>query len=386
MYHYQLNNGYLGLYNRVRKLRSTIETFSFHTRSSDGLTFSACNWYIPEDFLWSTVSTDPESGPATDGDMDIAYGLILAANEFEAYANTKPAGSKAQRKALTEARRCKVLALGFIRGIAINYYGTATVNGQTRHYMQIAPSDWEEAMCLTRPSDWMPHHLETFINYYNAKGPGTNKSSYISKLQDLLNGTLAMIEDNKWGNGFFPDFIIFQNGTYRALTKEGKISDKSSDAYLFDQLDEGVVPNHLSWNACRAPWRFTEYTQLSSGSALHKARVKSVINKMLWYGFKPFNGMAAIASGYDSNWNIGTEPEESKYSTAFAAPGALTMMAMRVTCGGASRYKALVLKKNYEFLINKFKGHNDDEELDGYYEDSINAFSLLLMNNLMGRP
>lgn len=389
-YKYSLNKDFNAIYSFWHLYR-TIDRFTFNeTNSADGLINSFCNWYIPTDFSWQTVlddaaSDDPTAGPATDGDLDIAYGLILGAQTYRQYVKDNPSlPSRGKRFYKKRADFFEKEALKYIRGIAINYYGTAYVNNQKRNYLNIAPHDWENAAGLTRPSDWMPHHLATFYDFYNEFGPAANKAYYTGRIHDLLLGTLAMIEENKWGNGFFPDFIIFDKyvvdppwsgpktigsgpGNYRAL---------KADDPIFEELGEDIVPNHLSWNACRVPWRLSEYTAFHSGR--HRARVRSIVEKMRYHGFKPFSGVANMGSGYDENWNI----VESKYSPAFASPGALTMKAMRVTSRGAYYYKMRILKDNYNVLIDQFIGAGED----GYYEDSINAFSLLLMNDLMPRP
>lgn len=369
-YKYKLDNLGGEYINNHKYLKWTVAAFDFN-KTRNGLTYSSANWYVPADWDSDTVYNDREAGPATDGDMDIAYGLILGSQASYEIAETKT--GRAKGFYIGEGNSSRNYALEFIRGIAINYYGTARVDGKDRHYLQIAPSDWTAAKVLTRPSDWMPHHLRTFIDYYNDFGPSTDKSFYINRLQDLLDGTLAMIFDKKWG-GAVPDFIIFENGSYRPFTATG------DDAALFRELGENIAPNHLSWNACRAPWRFSEYYQLTgrSDGASNYYGMRNAITPFRVEMLE--NGYAEnVGCEYDLNFN----KLDGSFAPAFAAPAAVTLASMYVPSYGAHLYKSSRTKANYNLLINKFKGHNDDKNKDGYYDDSINAFCLLLMTDLM---
>lgn len=213
----------------------------------------------------------------------------------------------------------------------------------------------------------MPHHLDTFIKYYNAYGPETNKSFYVSRLENLLNGTLEMIYDQKWG-GAFPDFIRFENGSYRAFTKEGV------DKNLFDELGEDITPNHYSWNACRVPWRLSEYYQLTS----NYYKMKLALGR-LREGLMGDGSAANVAVEYDLSFNKVT----TYFTPAFASPAALALKHMHVQNSGSYNFRVNNMKTNYNLLKNEFKGHSEIPEQDGYYDDSINIFSMLLITDLM---
>lgn len=374
----------LDSYRKFMYLSNMMSKFMFTNKdntSGSGLQYKSANWYIPKSFDWKTVENDKkEAGPATDGDMDIAYAYVLAekmqSNFWKKYSNTLSIGHK---KSLASLRwRNKQYALELIRGIAINYLGTATVKGKTRHYLQIAPPDWAAAKKLTRPSDWMPLHLQAFYNYYSKFGPSKYKRWYLNRIGKMLDGTLEMITENKWGKGFFPDFIIFENNGYRAL--------KESDS-IFDALGEDIVPNHYSWNACRIPWRLVEYIKFYANKNSISENVVRIVNKMRGGVSRD---LAKIGSGYSvgSSKKFSTDwrKEDSKYSTAFAAPMGASILGMKTNVIYASlviKYKTDKIKSNFKFLIKKFKGPSNIEEEHGYYEDSINAFALLLLADLM---
>lgn len=408
-YHAKLGGGdyygvLLGLYHTVRDFTYGMQD-DLKRLDDYGFDPSYCNWYIPANFNEGIdhVTNDTDRGPATDGDFDIAYGLILGAEYFwEEAASTSHPYYKGQYQQLAD--NCHELAMDYIRGIAHYYYGTCYVNNELRHYIGIARHSWPEAIPLTRPSDWMPHHLEVFIRYYNEHGPSSGKSFYTGRLQDMLDGTIQLINENHWGNGFFPDFIIFDRyyqdskwwddkwgfiteqdwhgsgpGSYRALTTNDPV---------FADLDETVKPNHLSWNACRVPWRIFEHWTLSNeGSYSDQYQMRAALERIRSQGLKPYYGVSSIGSGYDENWT----KVESMNDTAFSAPGALTMQAMWVPNQSAWNYKVSKLRSNYNSLINTFYGMDGnpadpDPDACGYFSDSINAFCLLLMNDLIEDP
>lgn len=396
-YYNQLGGG--DYFNTLQRLRRTTELFTFGTDKHTGLQESYCNWYIPANFDREHVANDSDRGPATDGDFDIAYGLILGAMHFEEaalYAGNR--GTTLRYR--TEAEECEQLALDYIRGIARHYHGTAYVNGVQRNYINVAPHNWPEAIPLTRPSDWMPHHLEVFIKFYQENGPSSNKSFYVDRLQGMLDGTIEMIKDNQWGNGFVPDFIIFDRyyqdslwhnpdgadwpeqkwhgsgpGTYRALT----VNDP-----VWPDLGEDLVPSSYHWNACRFPWRVFEHYQLSNEGNYWDQYYMGEALRRIYRGLLPNRGMDSIGVQYGSNWN----KIESRTSTAFSAPAALSVIAMPAQNASAGRYKGRIIRQNYEYLVNDFYGLEPAPGKDdcGYFADSINAFSLLLMSDLIEDP
>lgn len=335
-------------------------------KTRNGLTLSHCNWYIPADFDIQTVLDDPNSGPATDGDMDIAYAYILADTGLHPVIGHQDMREK---------------ALAYIRGIAHDFYGTATVNGSTRHYLTIAPSGpdgWQAAACLTRPSDWMLHHLKTFAEYYDDFGPSTDKSYYVDRLNDLYEGTKLMIEENQWGHGIFPDFIVFENNGYRALTDH----QDDSKRQLWLALSEDVIPQHYNWNACRYPWRLAEaYVHAETSSernffnlALRRVQQTLLPDLLAWnvlYSDYELNGAGVV----------------SPFSTAFAAPAACSLYGFYTGgSSGAAIYKGICYDKNFEFLLSQFKGYSSDPDENGYFCDSINVLSLLSLTDLMMTP
>lgn len=367
-------------YLKRMALRFTIK------KKKHNMDYYAMNWYIPADFKWATVQADLDSGekceagPATDGDLDIALALVQATKLIRDMKNSKDWGSSKENQMAITMYYCKKEALAYIRGIAINYYRSVKMEDGSRiRFPGIASYEWDDAKYLTRPSDWMPYHFYLLNEFYKKYGPSSSKKYYTDRLGRLRDGCLTLLKANKWGHGWVPDFVIFEDTdddhkyTYREFTKGTGSHPEDKD--LWTDLGEDVVPDYLDWNACRVPWRMAEYYQLV-GNNKHQSRMRIMLDKMK-KGYINNGKVQDVKVSYDDDW----DSHENKFSTAFAAPAAMAFYHSRTYNSGQGMSKMLRVRDNYKFLRDQFMGHDDDEDKDGYYADSINAFCLLLMTD-----
>ncbi|MGW0523569.1 glycosyl hydrolase family 8 [Crossiella sp. NPDC003009] len=153
------------------------------------------------------------SDSATDGDLDGAYGLLLADRQW---------GS-------TGTYNYKQLAIRTINAIK-----KSEVNPKTK---LLTYADWvtpgSEHYYQTRSSDWMIDHLRAF-------GKATGDSAWDgirTAHQNLINTLQAK---HSPGTGLLPDFVVNTDTTPKPAPRQ--VLEHANDGKFY-------------WNACRTPWR-----------------------------------------------------------------------------------------------------------------------------------
>ncbi len=236
-----------GMYNMYDKHRSKIDS-------------DLMSWLIDKSEL-----TSKDSDSATDGDMDIAYALLMAHKQW---------GSNGSINYLSEARR-----------IITNGIRTSDMSLSSKRTML---GDWDTDPLSTRSSDWMTGHFHT---YYNA----TN-DSFWNDAANTAYGLITRITGNYASNtGLMPDFIV------------GDPAKPAPPNFL-----EADTDDDYSWNACRYPWRIAmDYAHYGTTDS------KNACNKMVnWIKTKTGNNPSNIRAGYKLNGDQLT----SDTSAAFTAP------------------------------------------------------------------
>ncbi|MDX2561976.1 glycosyl hydrolase family 8 [Streptomyces sp. TX20-6-3] len=213
---------------------------------------------------------------ATDGDMDVAYGLLLADKQW---------GS-------TGTYNYKDLALKHIAAIKKDELNPTT--------KLLKLGDWsssgDQYYYITRTSDWMVDHFRAFRT---ASGDTTwdavrtAHQTQISRLQS----TYAS------GTGLLPDFVVDTNTTPRPAPGQ-VLEDPNDGAYW--------------WNACRTPWRIAD-DAVTSGDATSLAAARKLNS---WIKTKTGGDPNKIAIGYKLN---GTQISAGS-EAAFFAPFAVAAM------------------------------------------------------------
>ncbi|MFD9050890.1 glycosyl hydrolase family 8 [Streptomyces zaomyceticus] len=213
---------------------------------------------------------------ATDGDMDVAYGLLLADKQWGS------AGTY----------NYKDLALKHIAAIKKDELNPTT--------KLLKLGDWsssgDQYYWISRTSDWMVDHFRAFRT---ASGDTTwdavrtAHQTQISRLQS----TYAS------GTGLLPDFVVDTNTTPKPAPGQ-VLEDPNDGAYW--------------WNACRTPWRIAD-DAVTSGDATSLAAARKLNS---WIKTKSGGDPNKIAIGYKLN---GTQISSGS-EAAFFAPFAVAAM------------------------------------------------------------
>lgn len=234
-----------GMYNMFDKHRSTQNSANM-------------SWIISK-----SESKSNDSDSATDGDMDVAYALLLANKQW---------GSGGSINYLSQAKNT------IQNGIKKDDVGPN---------MRTSLGDWDDNKWNTRASDWMTGH---FRAYQAATG-----DAFWAGLAENTYSVLFSIQTNySPTTGLMPDFVI------------GSTPKPAPENYL----DEGTLD--FSWNACRFPFRIAMDFGLYGKSDAKKALLP-VLN---WMTKKTGGDAGKIKAGYRLN---GTA-QVSYSDAAFTAP------------------------------------------------------------------
>jgi len=216
-------------------------------------------WTIAED------ERDSSFDCATDGDLDIAYALLMADKQWgsNGLINYKQEAADMITKGLKES--------------CVSHESYRIVLG-----------DWDTLATATRSSDWMTAQTHAF---YNATG-----DSFWKQVNDSIYSIIGHITENYSPNtGLMPDFVT---GTPPKPVGEGFL-EKNTDS-------------DFSWNACRYPWRITmDYLHYGT-----KESYKAAYNLASWATKRSENDPAKFTSVY----KLDGTPIETYTSTAFTSP------------------------------------------------------------------
>lgn len=271
--------------------------------------------------VYCNIVDNPDGGndSATDGDMDIAYALLLADSQW---------GSKGTINYLNEAK-------GIITAIMKN-----EVN-QTEWILKLG--DWvndnnQKYGSGTRTSDFMISHLKAFENM-----TGDHKWNKVTnKIYDIVNNLFHCYSLN---TGLLPDFSIKHNSHYKP----------APPFYLETPYD-----GDYNWNACRTPWRLS-IDYLLTGD---KRELPLLRQLNTWIKIKTGENPYKIRAGYYLNGCHVPRPFNN--SLAFIAPFATS---------------AMIDSRNQEWLnklwnrINTFIPYDNN-----YYSNSIKLLCMIVLS------
>jgi endoglucanase len=213
---------------------------------------------------------------ATDGDLDIAYALLLADKQWSSGG----------------AINYRNLAGEIIDGIRSGEVDSGV------NYVQLG--DWArdgEFGRATRSSDFMPAHYESFAAI-------TGDASW-RQIRDRSYAIMTSVQNQFAAQtGLLPDFIADAATTPRPV-----------DGNFLESANDG----RYGYNACRDPWRIaTDY--VLNGDA----RSKTVVQKMnTWIRQRTGNNPGAILPGYNL---AGTSSGGNYLDLAFVAPFGVAAM------------------------------------------------------------
>lgn len=335
---------------------TVVKTFPSQDNNGTIISEYQMSWVFP-------ASENPAEGQwtASDGELDIAYALLLAHDQW---------GSKSGKFNYKEEALKRIAALEEFT-IDTRFDPPRINTGNWFDPDQSIPVDEKLNSCHpnhTRPCDWMLTHT---VAFYHATG---NKLWYdvtegIFEMTEELQSTYAPV------TGLVPDFAYNNPGE--------KI--RPVNPVVEGPIESGVEVDQYHWNSCRFPWRHTMgYIHYKDDRA--KANVSKIIDWLLTTitDEEGTINYDAVRAGYRLNG----EEIVSYGGHAFTAP---FMLAMTVD----TKYQEALdifwnnLSTNFESDWPEWTwwSSNSDparykelRELDsnsGYYSDTINLFCLL---------
>ncbi|WP_370740793.1 glycosyl hydrolase family 8 [Streptomyces sp. Ncost-T10-10d] len=216
------------------------------------------------------------SDSATDGDLDVAYGLLLADKQW---------GSSGTYD-------YKDLAVKHINAIK-----KSEVN-PTTHLMLLG--DWSDSgeshYWMTRSSDWLIDHFRAFKTATGDSTWDTVRTAH----QNVITTQQSKYAPN---TGLLADFVVNTNNTPKPAAGE---------------VLEGPNDGDYSWNACRDPWRIGA-DAVTSGDAASLASARKLNS---WIKSRAGGDPDRIVTGYHLN---GTA-FDSGDDMAFTAPFVVTAL------------------------------------------------------------
>lgn len=223
------------------------------------------------------VNAEKETSSATDGDMDISYGLLLAHKLWgkNDKINYKEEALK-RINALMDSCVDKIdyiLTLGdWVQGIANNNFKN-----------------------VTRSSDFMTHHLIEFskVNINNKK----KWQNVINRIDSIINEQLTRQSKD---TALMPDFFVKSEGNY--IAPKYKVLESDHDGDYFS-------------NSCRTPWRYSMEILFNNNAVTKQI---ATLNK--WIKKKTNFTAKNIKSGYYVANGVPGEAFGIPNNLAFIAP------------------------------------------------------------------
>ncbi len=250
---------------------------------------------------------------ATDGDMDIAYALLLADKQW---------GSQGEINYRAEAE------------LLIDALSTSIVHTK---YKTLKMGDWamnegSRVTDATRPSDFMFQHMKAF-----KKATG---NAIWDSVVDHTYGIVNYIFKNYSANtGLLPDFAEYQDGHF--IPAIGRLLEDKNDGFY-------------SYNSARTPWRIgTDY--VTTGDVRSKAELTALNT---WIRASAKDNPHNIYAGYDLEGKM--TPGRDYQDLTYQAPFMVSAM--------IDSSNQLWLNQLWD---NAVKNHNS------YFGDSIALLSLI---------
>ncbi len=259
---------------------------------------------------------------ATDGDLDIAYGLLLANTQW---------GSSG-------TINYKAEALNVMHDVLSHEVNSSSWN--------LTPGDWASGSDAnhTRPSDFMTDH---FIAFAKADTANTSKwNSVYSEVSTIVN---YQFTHGSQKTGLLPDFMVKSGSNFVPVT----------GTYLETRHD-----GDFDYNACRTPWRFS-MSYIVQG----KSDMLSVLQKQnSWIQTATRKVTSRIRAGYYVKNGTNGRPYVAYDDLAFSAPFAVEAMV-----GGSAGQSWL------NAMWTSITGGDYGTTVD-YYGDSIRMQALIVLS------
>lgn len=224
------------------------------------------SWIIPE-----SEDTSHRSDSASDGDIDIAYALLLADSKW---------GSKGTINYKNEA----VSIINAIMDTEISHTSWRVLLG-----------DWDRDSYSTRPSDWIPDHFRAFKNV-------TGDVRWDNVINELYSLQIEIFNGYASNTGLLPDFVV------------GKDPKPADPDFLESEFDGCYY-----YNACRVPWRITCDYVLYGASGTGKQAKVTVQTMEDWIQTKTRKIPGNIKAGYTLKGKAIADYGEGCFTAPFVA-------------------------------------------------------------------
>jgi len=267
---------------------------------------------------------DLDRSTATDGDMDIAYSLLLAAKQW---------GNNGQINYLQEAKSMITAIIQHeINPITYSVLLSDAIEHDSRDYFDM------------RSSDFMPAHFKAFENILKD-----------GKWQKVINNNYRLfgLMQNKYSPdaGIVPDFIRNIN----------KLPKPAQANYL-----ESAYDGFYNYNACRVPWRITsDYLLYGDKRAL---AMVTKINS--WIRQTTSGNPDNISAGY----TLAGNDIKGRYFEA------LSFIAPFTVAATVDKSNQPWLNKLWDYLVT-FKLRDYD-----YYDNSIKMLDMIIVSGNYWKP
>lgn len=265
---------------------------------------------------------------ATDGDMDIAYSLLLANTQW---------GSKGNIDYLAEAKEV-------ISAIAKQEINTKTYSILLSNAVEFDSKDYFDM----RSSDFMPAHYRAFLNV-------SRDDAWNRVINSNYRNFDSLQKKYSPNAGLLPDFFRKINKNVKPV--EGKYLESKHDG-------------DYNYNACRVPWRIaTDY--IMYGDKRSKAIVEK-INK--WISATTHGIPKNISSGYTLKGVAYSKQEEEEDfdGICFMAPFAVSAM--------VDTKNQIWLNRLWDYTVHFGLGKFD------YYSNTIKMLDLIILTGNYWTP
>lgn len=286
-------------------------------------------------------------GGAADGDLDIAYSLLLADKQW---------GSNGRHN-------YKALALDLIETMKKIYI--AKENNSAHLMLATYLQEWENDLETDDKMYWGTRSSDFLYTHYNAFGELTQDEAW----RDLMGTTRKLLAmQAKSETGLYSDFYYTND--------KGATWFAPDDEILETKYDGGYF-----WNACRTPWRVT--TSVFSNYNVGNYGILPSIEK-----FNQFvaakGGPKELYTGYTKDgteikgykdaagkWIVG--PASQEENLAFAAPAFLSS----IYRGGLTEKQIL---ENYLYIMDdaNLTPNTPEKPYFSYYDITIRMMTLLV--------
>lgn len=327
----------------------------------DGEVTTNANGVIDPDMDFdATTDLDGSSrqSSATDGDMDVAYALLLANDQW----GGKPDGYDFS---YYDA------AIEVIEGLEVNNIFDET----GPHFPRLGVGDHSpryEDVYATRPSDFMLSHMQIFHDVTGdsiwSRLRNSTEKIVVDVLAELDGDFVPMPGNFPEGPGLLPDFMGNKNGV------------TSNDIQIFEGIsdepsEEGTPPEAVGsydddffYNACRYPFRAALYAMHYGGYSqwLHSLRFTSWVSSS-------HSSPSNVKAGYHLDGSVHQHEDMPNWTSPWYDEVFVSPMMTSFSLAGDHSTAGV-----YWEAINDFNA--SDAWTSHYYDNSINLLNMLLVS------